>query len=111
LLLHLVDVSSSGRDPVNDYEVINRELASYNAELAERRQIVVATKIDALDEPERVAALRARAQADGREFLAVSAVTGEGVKQLVSAVAKEVELHRTHKLLPMQDDVRAGSRA
>jgi GTP-binding protein len=111
LLLHLVDVSSSGRDPVNDYEVINRELASYNAELAERRQIVVATKIDALDEPDRVAALRARAQADGREFLAVSAVTGEGVKQLVSAVAKEVELHRTHKLLPMQDDVRAGSRA
>jgi len=111
LLLHLVDVSSSGRDPVNDYEVINRELGAYNAELAERRQIVVATKIDALDEQERVEALRAQAQADGREFFAVSSVTGEGVKQLLRAVANEVEQHRTHKLLPISDDVRAGSRA
>src|SRR5947207_1903374 len=90
LLLHLVDVSSSGRDPVNDYEVINRELASYNSELGERRQIVVATKIDALDEPERVEALRARAQADERAFFAISSVTGEGVKQLIRAVANEV---------------------
>ena len=110
LLLHLVDVSSSGRDPLNDYEIINRELAAYNAELAERRQIVVATKIDALDEPERVAALRERAKQDGRDFFAVSAVTGEGVKQLIGAVAKEVELHRTHKLPPVPDDIRAGSR-
>src|SRR5215467_14593473 len=49
LLLHLVDVSFSGRDPVSDYEIINRELAAYNARLAARQQIVVATKIDALD--------------------------------------------------------------
>jgi GTP-binding protein len=111
LLLHLVDVSSSGRDPANDYEVINRELAAYNAELAGRRQIVVATKIDALDEPERLEALRARAQADGRDFFAVSSVTGEGVKQLLRAMANEVEQHRTHKLLPMRDDVHAGSHA
>jgi len=110
LLLHLVDVSSSGRDPVNDYEVINRELAAYNEELAERRQIVVATKVDALDEPERVEALRARAQADGRDFFAISSVTGEGVKQLIGAVAREVEAHRAHKLPPVRDDVRAGSR-
>jgi len=111
LLLHLVDVSSSGRDPINDYEVINRELAAYNAELAERRQIVVATKIDALDEPERVEVLRARAQADGRDFFAISSVTGEGVKQLVRALGNDVERHRTHKLPLVSDDVRAGSRA
>src|SRR5881394_3127870 len=98
LLLHLVDVSSSGRDPISDYEIINRELAAYDAELAERRQVVVATKIDALDEPERVEALRARARADGRDFFAVSSVTGEGVKQLVRALANDVERHRTHKL-------------
>ena len=110
LLLHLVDVSSSGRDPISDYEIINRELAAYNSELAERRQIVVATKIDALDEPERVEALRTRAQADGRDFFAVSSVTGEGVKQLIRAVANEVELHRAHKLPPVPDDMRAGSR-
>ncbi len=84
LILHLVDVSSlSGRDPVSDYEIINRELASYDAELAGRPQIVVATKIDALDEPERLERLRERAAEDGRPFLAISAATGHGVKELV----------------------------
>jgi GTP-binding protein len=110
VLLHLVDVSSSGRDPLSDYEIINHELAAYNAELGGRRQIVVATKIDALDEPERLEALRARAQADGRAFFAVSSVTGDGVKPLLGAIANEVELHRTPRLLPVDDDVLAGSR-
>ena len=59
LILHLVDVSSlSGRDPVEDYEIINRELANYNQELGDRPQIVVATKMDSLDEPERLKALK-----------------------------------------------------
>ncbi len=98
LLLHLVDVSSSGRDPVSDYEIINRELRAYNAQLAEREQIVVATKIDALDEPERVEALRSRAAQDDRQFFAISSVTREGVRELIHFVAKEVEQHRTHKL-------------
>lgn len=92
LILHLVDVSSiSGRDPVEDYEIINRELANYNQDLATRPQIIVATKIDALDEPERLENLRERAQADGREFLEISAVTNTGTKELVSAVAKRLE--------------------
>src|SRR5437870_5453971 len=70
LILHLVDVSSiSGRSPVEDYEIINRELANYNQDLAERPQIVVATKIDALDEPERLESLRDRAAHDGKPFL------------------------------------------
>ena len=92
LILHLVDVSSiSGRDPVEDYEIINRELANYNQDLATRPQIVVATKIDALDEPERLESLRARAEADGKEFLQISAVTNLGTKELVSAVAKRLQ--------------------
>ncbi len=97
LLLHLVDMSSvSGRDPVSDYEVINRELAAYDPRLAERPQIVVATKIDALDEPERVASLRERANQDERKFFAISSVTGAGVRELISAVGREVEQLRTH---------------
>src|SRR5687768_3819507 len=76
LILHLVDVSSiSNRNPVEDYEIINRELANYNAELAERPQVVVATKIDALDEPERLESLRRRAEKDGKDFFEISAVT------------------------------------
>lgn len=92
LILHLVDVSSiSGRDPVEDYEIINRELANYNEDLAERPQIVVATKLDALDEPERLESLRKRAKKDGKDFLEISAVTNQGTKELVSAVAKKLE--------------------
>ncbi len=92
LILHLVDVSSiSGRDPVSDYEIINRELANYNPELAARPQIVVATKLDALDDPERLDSLRERAAADGKEFLEISAVTNNGTKELVSVVARRLE--------------------
>src|ERR1700716_2252532 len=73
LLLHLVDVSSfSGREPVKDYLTVNRELRAYDSRLAERRQIVVATKIDAVDEPERLESLRRRAQQDERKFFAIS---------------------------------------
>jgi GTP-binding protein len=91
LILHLVDVSSiSGRNPVEDYEIINRELANYNQDLAQRPQVVVATKIDALDEPERLENLRARAKQDDKEFLEISSVTNQGTKELVSAVAKKL---------------------
>jgi GTP-binding protein len=107
LLLHLVDVSSSGRDPVSDYEIINRELAAYNSDLAARKQMVVATKIDALDEPDRLQRLRERAQADDRQFFAISAVTGEGVRELTGTVALEVETHRRHKLRQTTDELMA----
>ena len=91
LILHLVDVSSlEGRDPVSDYEIINHELANYDKDLAERPQIVVATKIDALDDPERLESLRERAKADRKRFFAISSVTNEGVKDLVTAVSKSL---------------------
>ena len=106
LLLHLVDVSSSsGRDTVTDYLTVNRELAAYNPDLAQRAQFVVATKIDALDEPARLDALKARVVDDGKPFYAVSSVTGEGVRELINAVAlkldelKATENHETVELL------------
>jgi GTPase len=92
LLLHLVDVSSaSGRDAVSDYETVNRELASYNQDLATRPQFVVATKIDALDDPQRLASLKERAGADNKSFFAISSATGAGVQQLINAVAAKLE--------------------
>ena len=94
VLLHLVDVSSSRRDPISDYRIINHELAAYDARLANRDQIVVATKIDALDEPDRLESLRVQAEEDGRQFFAISAVTGAGVRELIEAVARQVERHR-----------------
>jgi GTP-binding protein len=92
LLLHLVDVSSaSGREAVGDYETVNRELASYNQDLATRPQFVVATKIDALDEPERLESLKQRAEQDGKPFFAISSATGAGVRELVNAMATKLE--------------------
>jgi GTP-binding protein len=101
LLLHLVDVSSlSGRDPVSDYEVIKHELANYDSQLAERPQFVVATKLDALDDPERLERLRARALEEGREFFEISSVTNRGVRELVQAVARKLEeIKASHILL------------
>jgi GTP-binding protein len=88
ILLHLVDVSSaSNRDTVSDYETINRELAAYDERLASRPQIVVATKLDALDEPDRLQRLKERVAADGRPFYEISSATGRGVRELVHAIA------------------------
>lgn len=92
LLLHLVDVSSaSGRDAVSDYETVNRELGSYNQELATRPQFVVATKTDALDEPQRLESLKQRAEEDNKPFFAISSATGAGVRELVHAMAAKLE--------------------
>ncbi|MGE3191662.1 MAG: GTPase ObgE, partial [Vicinamibacterales bacterium] len=87
VLVHLVDVSgASGRDPVADFDTIRQELALYNAELLEKPEVVVASKIDAVDDAGRVAALEARAGALDLPFLAVSAVTGEGVQALLERI-------------------------
>lgn len=92
LNLHLVDVSPlSNRNPVEDYEIINRELANYNEEVANRPQIVVATKLDALEDAERLESLRKRVEEDGRDFMQISAVTNQGTRELVNAVARKLQ--------------------
>ena len=91
LLAHLVDVSeASGRDPVHDFEVILSELGSFSPELAGRRMIVVATKLDAVQDPERLESLRRLAEARGLPFHAISSVTGEGLDALIYAMAEVV---------------------
>jgi GTP-binding protein len=92
LLLHLVDVSSlPQQEPVAAYDTVNRELASYNDDLATRPQFVVATKIDALDDPQRLESLRARAEQDGKTFFAISSATNEGVRELIYAVSAKLD--------------------
>jgi GTP-binding protein len=92
LLLHLVDVSSaSGREPVADFQTVNRELLAYNKDLANRPQIVVATKIDALEDPQRLESLRSEAAAARLSFYEISSVTNKGTKELVAAVAAKLD--------------------
>ena len=92
LIMHVIDVTGSfeDRDPLEDYRVINDELAAYASELAERPQIVVANKCDVSGMTERVAALRQAATADGHMFFAVSALTGAGLNSLMLSVGEQV---------------------
>jgi GTP-binding protein len=91
LLAHLVDVSEfSGRDPVNDFDVVMEELASFSEALMEKPMIVVATKIDAAQDPDRIARLREHAAARGFPFYEISSVTGEGIDALKRAIADAV---------------------
>ncbi len=88
VLVHMVDVSGTGRDPVADYETVARELALYGRGLADRVQLVVASKTDALDDPSRLSRLRGMCRRRAIPFLGVSAVTGEGIRELVGTIGR-----------------------
>ena len=92
LLVHIVDATGGfeGRDPVEDYRVINDELAAYASELDARPQIVVVNKCDMPGSDEAVERVRACAKADGRPFFAISTITGQGLDELVGTCADMV---------------------
>ena len=89
VLIHMVDAASTeGRDPVADIRTINAELAAYNPELLKRPQVIAANKIDAIyaGDEDPVEKLRAEFEPDGIRVFAISAVSGQGVKDLLYAV-------------------------
>lgn len=91
LIVHVVDVSGSeGRDPKDDFEKINLELANFSSELSERPQIVAANKSDIATE-EQIEDLRAFIAEKGLPFFVISAASAQGTKELVSAIAGELE--------------------
>ena len=93
LLWHVVDISCfEGRDPIDDIIKINTELANYSSELAQRKQIIVANKTDALD-PELVdvKAFEEYVKLNGWELMYVSAATGEGLNDLIQRSADELK--------------------
>jgi GTPase len=92
LVAHLIDISDfNDRDPVSDFEIIQRELASFSPELAEKPMIVVATKLDAATNRDHLEELRAFAEKQGLEFHAISSATGEGIGELVRAMADALD--------------------
>src|SRR5580693_5726394 len=91
LLAHLVDVSeSSGREPAADFATVMAELASFSEELAAKPMILVATKMDAAQDPARVESLREVAEQHGLAFFQISSVTGQGLDELRYAMAERV---------------------
>ena len=92
LIVHVVDVSGcEDRDPVEDFQKINRELAEYSPELAARPMIVAANKTDLIPEgSDNLERLRACVQAQGLELYEISAATTQGTKQLIRTIAAKL---------------------
>ena len=91
LIVHVIDVSGiEGRDPKEDFDIINAELAKFNEELAERPQIVAANKADMATE-EQIEDLRSFIEAKGLPFYCISAATTQGTKELVMKIAEVLE--------------------
>jgi len=91
LLAHLVDVSEiTGRDPAEDFHVVMAELAGFREDLAQKPMFVVASKIDAAQDPARIESLRALAASENLPFFEISSVTGQGIEALKRAMAQEI---------------------
>ena len=92
LLIHVVDVSGSeGRDPVEDFEAINAELKQYSPELAGRKMIVAANKVDIMEDPALLDRLRAHVESQGMELFEISAAAHQGTRELVKRAAQELQ--------------------
>jgi GTP-binding protein len=102
VLVHIIDVSSaSGRDPVDDFEIIQRELELFEgtgdelaAALSTKPRIAVANKIDAIDDPDRLTRLAKHMKKKKVPLFKVSAVTGEGIPELLEAMWTKVKKSR-----------------
>ncbi len=90
LLVHIIDAAGSeGRDPIDDFEKINRELVKFNPELAEREQIIVGNKVD-LASDEQVERLEKYFEEKGFQFFTMCAPIVEGTKEVINAVAEKL---------------------
>ena len=112
LLLHIIDVSGSeGRDPVDDFNKINAELQKYSKKLSKRKQIIVANKIDSMQDESLYNELEKMAKENNIEIFKISAVTGEGVSELIKHVAELLKTlpkddlveYETKKVYKMED--------
>lgn len=91
LIVHVVDVSGiEGRDPIEDFEKINTELANFSEELADRPQIVAANKCDLASE-EQISAFEQYISDKGLQFFRISAATTEGTDDLMDAVTAKLD--------------------
>ena len=105
LLLHVIDISGiEGRNPVQDFYTINEELKSYSEKLSTRKQIIVANKIDVMQDDTSLKELEELAKKEGLELFKISGVTGQGVSELLNRVSEVL------KTLPKEEIVEAEER-
>ena len=104
LLLHIIDVSGmEGRNPVEDFYAINAELKKYSEKLASRKQIIVANKIDSMQDESLYKELEKLAKKENLEIYKISAATKQGVDELMDVVAKELKGLPKEELIDYED--------
>lgn len=105
LLLHIIDVSGiEGRNPTDDFNTINEELKKYSEKLAKRKQIIVANKVDVMQDENLYNELEKLAKEKNIEIFKISAVTGEGINNLLARVTEVL------KELPKEELVEINTR-
>lgn len=106
LLLHFLDVSGQeGRNPVEDFYTINQELKKYSEKLSTRKQIIVANKVDVMQDEILVKEVEELAKKENLEFYQISAATGQGVQELIDYVAKVLKQLPKEDLIEVEDRV------
>ena len=106
LLLHVIDIAGTeGRDPVDDFNKINAELEKYSEKLASRKQIIVANKIDSMQDEENFKALEKLAKEKDLEIFKISAVTGEGLNELFNHVAKLIKTLPKEEVIDIEERI------
>ena len=104
LLLHVIDVSGSeGRNPVQDFYTINEELKKYSEKLSKRKQIIVANKIDAMQDENLYKKLEKVAKENKMEIFKISAATGEGISELIKHVSDVLKTLPKEDLIEIED--------
>lgn len=92
VLIHVLDAAGSeGREPLDDFHIINNELEIYSPALAEKKQIVAANKIDLITDSQKLENLRQSIEDEGYQFFPICTLTGEGLKPLLEAVWKVLQ--------------------
>jgi GTP-binding protein len=109
LLVHLIDTSDApDADPVHSFEIISGELHAFSETLTEKPMIVVATKLDATTDRTKLDELRAFCRGRGLEFHAISAATGEGIRELVRSIADALDKLPRHAAQTDPDAAHGG---
>lgn len=104
LLLHVIDVSGSeGRNPVEDFYTINNELKQYSEKLSKRKQIIVANKIDVMQDEELYKELEKVAKENNMEIFKISAATNQGVSELIKHVSDVLKTLPKENLIEIED--------
>ena len=106
LLLHVIDVSGvEGRNPVQDFHTINEELKKYSEKLSQRKQIIVANKIDIMQDDTGYKELEKLAKEQKIEIFKISGATGQGIKELLNRVSEVLKTLPKEEIVDEEDRV------